>query len=104
MYYHGNLRNPHGGLADYAVVSAHTVARVPESVSFAAAAAVPCAGFTAYQALHRKLHVQKGQSILITAGSGGVGGFAIQLATIAGLKPIIATCSASSRLCARAWC
>ncbi|ELR24419.1 zincbinding alcohol dehydrogenase [Acanthamoeba castellanii str. Neff] len=74
VYYHGNLRNPHGGLADYAVVSAHTVARVPESVSFAAAAAVPCAGFTAYQALHRKLH----------------------LATIAGLKPIIATCSASN--------
>jgi NADPH:quinone reductase-like Zn-dependent oxidoreductase len=69
---------------------------VPESVSFAAAAAVPCAGFTAYQALHRKLHVQKGQSILITAGSGGVGGFAIQLAAIAGLKPIIATCSASN--------
>jgi NADPH:quinone reductase-like Zn-dependent oxidoreductase len=33
---------------------------------------------------------------LITAGSGGVGGFAIQLAKLAGLHPIIATCSPSN--------
>jgi len=38
------------------------------------------------------MHIESGRTIVITAASGGVGGFAVQLASIAGLK-IIATCS-----------
>lgn len=60
--------------------------------SFEQAAALPCAGFTAYQALYRKLHVQPGQTVLGVGGAGGVGGFAVQLAASSGCV-VIATCS-----------
>ncbi|TDL31780.1 zinc-binding alcohol dehydrogenase [Jeotgalibacillus sp. S-D1] len=77
-----------GGFAEYAAVKSHTVSKLPESVSFEDAAALPVAAYTAYQALFFKLHIQKEKSILIHAGAGGVGGFAIQLANYAGLKVI----------------
>jgi NADPH:quinone reductase-like Zn-dependent oxidoreductase len=95
VVYHGNLQEKDGGFAEYALTDALTPVRLPESVSFTDAAAVPCAGWTAYQALHKKLHVEKGKSILITAGSGGVGGFAVQFAKLHGLV-VIATCSAKN--------
>src|SRR5262249_53066627 len=60
------------------------------------AAALPCAGITAYHALHRRLHVHKGQVVLVWGASGGVGGFAVQLARIAGLR-VIATYSGHDR-------
>ena len=77
-----------GGFAEYAVTKAHTVSKLPDSVSFEDAAALPVAAYTAYQALFFKLHVQKNNAILIHAGAGGVGGFAIQLAKYAGLTVI----------------
>ncbi|MED4589573.1 hypothetical protein [Priestia flexa] len=49
---------------------------------------LPCAVYTAYQALFSKLHIEEGQFILIHAGAGGVGGVAIQLAKQAGLTVI----------------
>lgn len=91
VYYHGDLSKP-GGYSQYAIVTTRTLAWLPDGLSYTDAAALPCAGFAAYQALHRKLHVQKDRTILILGGAGGVGGFAIQLAKIAGLK-IITTCS-----------
>lgn len=87
IVYHGDLTK-NGGFAEFAVTTAHTVSRIPESVSLEDAAALPCAGYTAYQALFRKLHVQKGETILIHGGAGGVGGFAVQLAKNAGLLVI----------------
>lgn len=39
--------------------------------------ALPCAGVTAYHALTRHLRLAAGQTILITAGAGGVGGYAV---------------------------
>ncbi|MBM7580850.1 zinc-binding dehydrogenase [Jeotgalibacillus terrae] len=77
-----------GAFAEYIVTKAHTVSVLPEEVSFTDAAALPVAAYTAYQALFFKLHIQKEKSILIHAGAGGVGGFAIQLAKYAGLKVI----------------
>ncbi|KIL52954.1 zinc-binding dehydrogenase [Jeotgalibacillus campisalis] len=77
-----------GGFAEYAVSKAHTVSKLHDSVSFEDAAALPVAAYTAYQALFFKLHAQKGKTILIHAGAGGVGGFAIQLAKYAGLTVI----------------
>jgi NADPH2:quinone reductase len=94
VYYHGDLSKP-GGFAESAIASAHAISPLPEQVSFNEAAALPCAGFTAYQALHRKLHVESGQTILVQGGAGGVGGFAVQLAAAAGLQ-VIATCSAEN--------
>lgn len=92
VFYHGDLSKP-GGFAERAVTTAHTVARIPDNVSFVEAASLPCAGLTAYHALHRRLHIQAGQTILVQAGAGGVGGFAIQLAAHAGLR-VFTTCSA----------
>jgi len=93
VYYHGDLSRP-GGFADYAVVAAHVVAPIPVGVTFIDAAAVPCAGFTAYQALFRKLHIQPGESLLVHGGAGGVGGFAVQLARDTGA---VVLTTASSR-------
>lgn len=77
-----------GAFAEYAIAKAHTVSKLPEDVSYTDAAALPVAAYTAYQALFYKLHIQKNKSILIHAGAGGVGGFAIQLAKYAGLTVI----------------
>lgn len=91
VFYHGDLTKK-GGFAEFAVTTAHTVARIPDELSFEEAAALPCAGMTAYQALIRKMNIQKGETILIHGGAGGVGGFAIQLAKNIGAK-VITTCS-----------
>ncbi|HEY9756273.1 MAG TPA: zinc-binding dehydrogenase [Oculatellaceae cyanobacterium] len=91
VYYHGDMTKP-GGYGQYAIVTTRTLAWLPDGLSYTDAAALPCAGFTAYQAIHRKLRVQKGNTILVQGGAGGVGGFAVQLAKAAGLE-VIATCS-----------
>ena len=92
---HGDLRSP-GGLAEFVVAEALAVARVPDGVDATGAAALPCAGMTAYQAVVRRLHVEAGQTILVTAAAGGVGGFAVQLAALAGAR-VIGTASAANR-------
>ena len=78
VFYHGDLSKP-GGFAECAITTAHTAAKIPDSVPFVDAAAIPCAGFTAYQGLVRKLHVQAGQTVWIQGGAGGVGGYGIQI-------------------------
>jgi NADPH:quinone reductase len=95
LYVLGNLTNPHGGFAEYATVEEMVVASLPKDLSFAQAAALPCAGLTAYQALHRRIPMAEGEWILIHGAAGGVGGFAVQLAHRAGMK-IMATCSSSN--------
>lgn len=70
----------YGAWAEYLVFEAEHVAPLPENLSFEEAAGVPLAGLTAWQALFEKLHIQPGQTLLIHAGAGGVGGFAIQWA------------------------
>jgi NADPH:quinone reductase-like Zn-dependent oxidoreductase len=92
VFYHGNLSKP-GGFAEYAIAPAHVMAEIPQGVSFEDAAAIPCAGLTAYQALFRKLHLQSSQTILMQGGAGGVGGFGVQLAATTGAT-VITTASA----------
>ncbi|MFS0779959.1 zinc-binding dehydrogenase [Neobacillus sp. 3P2-tot-E-2] len=91
VVYHGDLTKK-GGYAEYAVTTAHTVSRIPDEVTFEAAAALPTAGYTAYQSLFRKLPMDQVETILIHGGAGGVGGFAVQLAKNAG-KKVISTAS-----------
>lgn len=91
VLYHGQLSRP-GGYAEYAIAAAHVIARIPDGLSFTDAAALPCAGMTAYQVIDRKLHVKAGETLLVQAGAGGVGGFAIQLAAERGAT-VFTTCS-----------
>lgn len=91
VVFHGDLTKE-GGFAEFVVSPVDVLARIPDSVPSQIAAALPCAGMTAYQAVVRRLHAGPGDDILITAGAGGVGGFAIQLAKLAGAR-VLATAS-----------
>ncbi|MEK5040491.1 NADP-dependent oxidoreductase [Sporosarcina sp. FSL K6-3457] len=73
-----------GTFAEYISIHENDIALKPKNLSFEEAASVPLVGLTAYQALHDILQLQKGQKILIQAGAGGVGTFAIQLAKLMG--------------------
>ena len=95
VVYHGNLVDGHGGLAEYSVTKAIHVLRLPAGLSMYDAAAIPCAAWTAYQAIHDKLHVTKGSTVLITGASGGVGLAAVQIAAALGADTIIGSCSAA---------
>lgn len=77
-----------GSYAEQVAVSSLQVARKPESLSFVEAAAVPCAGLTAWDAVVRVAKAQSGQRILIHGGAGGVGHFAVQFARYFGAHVI----------------
>ncbi|MFB7119212.1 NADP-dependent oxidoreductase [Bacillus thuringiensis] len=77
-------KNKIGTFAEYIAIHEDDVALKPKNLSFEEAASIPLVGLTSYQALHDIMQLQKGQKILIHAGSGGVGTFAIQLAKIMG--------------------
>ncbi|HMP72223.1 MAG TPA: NADP-dependent oxidoreductase [Kiritimatiellia bacterium] len=83
----------HGAYAESITLPATSVARKPANATFEQAASIPLAALTAYQSLHDAGQLAGGQTVLIHAGSGGVGGFAIQLAKHAGAT-VIATASA----------
>lgn len=84
-----------GAFAEYAVSPAHVVAKMPEGLSFEAAAAMPTAGYTAVLAIEDRLRPGPEGTILIHGGAGGLGGFAVQLARLRGAR-IVATCSAAN--------
>jgi NADPH:quinone reductase-like Zn-dependent oxidoreductase len=69
-----------GAFAEYALVRESAAARKPARLDYAQAASLPLVGLTAWQALIEIARLQAGQKVLIHAGSGGVGTFAIQLA------------------------
>ena len=92
VFYHSNYTKP-GGFADFTITTTNTLVSIPKGLSAIEAAALPCAGITAYQALIEKLNIQSGQTILVQGGAGGVGGFAIQIAAKLGLE-VITTASA----------
>jgi NADPH:quinone reductase-like Zn-dependent oxidoreductase len=62
------------------VIKEEELALKPSNISHEEAASIPLAGLTAWQALVTKGNLQKGQKVLIHAGSGGVGTLAIQMA------------------------
>jgi NADPH:quinone reductase-like Zn-dependent oxidoreductase len=69
-----------GTFAEQIAVSQEDVAHKPANLTMVEAASIPLVGLTAWQALVEVANVQKGQKVLIHAGAGGVGTFAIQLA------------------------
>lgn len=76
-----------GAQAEFVVVAADSVARVPAGVSLAAAATLPMNGLTARLALDL-LALQPGQTLAVTGAAGAVGGYTIQLAKHEGLRVI----------------
>jgi NADPH:quinone reductase-like Zn-dependent oxidoreductase len=69
-----------GTFAERIAVHEDDLAIKPASLSMAEAASVPLVALTAWQALVERANLQRGQKVLIHAGSGGVGTYAIQLA------------------------
>lgn len=81
-----------GGYAEFAIAKEDETALKPKTITYENAAAVPLAATTAWQALVDTAKIDKGQTVLIHGGSGGVGHFAIQIAKARGAK-VIATAS-----------
>ena len=81
----------HGGLAEYCRLRAHQLVRIPDSVTFEQAAALPCAYGTARRMMVTNGHVTAGEKVLILGASGGVGVCCVQLAKAAGATVIAAT-------------
>lgn len=76
-------QNQMGTVAEYVAVDSTVVSKKPENISFEEAAGLPLIGLTSIQALER-VGLKEGDRVLIHAGSGGVGSFAIQYAKIKG--------------------
>lgn len=81
-----------GALAGFTVVPAAYLAAAPMRISLDEAAGVPTTAGTAWQALFEVADLQRGQTVLVHAGAGGVGSFAIQFARTAGAR-VVATAS-----------
>lgn len=73
-----------GTFAEFIAIHEDDIALKPKNLSFEEAASIPLVGLTSYQALHDIMQLQTGQKVLIHAGFGGVGTFAIQLAKLMG--------------------
>jgi 2-desacetyl-2-hydroxyethyl bacteriochlorophyllide A dehydrogenase len=73
-----------GAFAEYVAGRVPNFAPKPANLSFEQAAAMPVAAITALQALRDHGHVEAGQRVLILGAGGGVGSFAVQLATAFG--------------------
>ena len=78
---HGKVGQTYRGTyAEYVVVPENTLASKPGNLSHEQAAAVPLAAATAWQALVGQGRIQPGKKVLVHAGAGGVGIFAVQIA------------------------
>ncbi|MEE9219340.1 MAG: alcohol dehydrogenase catalytic domain-containing protein [Acidobacteriota bacterium] len=84
---------PDGGYAEYQRVPSACVTRLPESISWEEAAALPCAAATALEAVRAVADVRPGDRVLVTGSGGGLGVHAIQLARLYGAEVIAATTS-----------
>jgi NADPH:quinone reductase-like Zn-dependent oxidoreductase len=84
-----------GAYAEKVAIRESIVARKPERLTHVQCAAVALAGLTAVVSLEETIKLQRGETILIHGGAGGVGGFAVALAKHLGAR-VIATASAAN--------
>jgi len=85
-----------GAFAEFISMNEDAVAIKPKELTMEEAASIPLVGLTAWQALIERATLKKGQTVLIHAGSGGVGTIAIQLAKHLGA--IVATTTSAVNL------
>ena len=85
-----------GGYAERATVDAERVFPLPENASFAEGASFMLTFLTAWIPLTRQLRLEPGQTVLVHAGSGGVGTAAIQVALHLGAR-VVATASSDEK-------
>ncbi len=86
----GKMYLGEGTLAEFATMSAGTVARKPASVDHTAAAAIPVAGVTALL-MADALHLSEGHVVVAIGATGGVGSYFVQLASGRGAR-VVAVC------------
>lgn len=84
-----------GSYAEYICLDATNVVLKPKTLGFAEAAVIPLSSLTAWQVLFVTARLKEDETVLIHAGAGGVGGFAIQFAKLAGAH-VITTASESN--------
>ena len=96
VYYSPKLFGESGSYAEYHVADENIVGHKPANISHVEAACFPLAAGTAWDCLVTRGRLQVGESVLIHAGAGGVGSFAIQLAKTMGAY-VFTTCSAKNR-------
>ncbi|MBN8788782.1 MAG: zinc-binding alcohol dehydrogenase family protein [Terrimonas sp.] len=103
VYYAGDINKP-GSNAEYQLIDERIAGKKPVTLTDAEAAAMPLTTLTAWEALFDRIRINdkdKGKTILIIGGAGGVGSIAIQIAKkVAGLK-VIATASRPETI---EWC
>jgi NADPH:quinone reductase-like Zn-dependent oxidoreductase len=87
-----------GTFAEFIAINQADVALKPKNLSMEEAASIPLVGLTAWQVLVERANIRKGQKVLIHAGSGGVGTFAIQLAKHLGAVVATTTSTANVEL------
>src|SRR2546429_9340821 len=85
-----------GTFAEFIAMNEDAVAIKPKALTMEEAASIPLVGLTAWQVLIERANLKKGQKVLIHAGSGGVGTFAIQLAKHLGA--VVATTTSTANL------
>ncbi|ALU97618.1 MULTISPECIES: NADPH:quinone oxidoreductase family protein [Streptomyces] len=79
---------PHGGFADYVVADEAALLPAPDALDDAEAAALHIGYQTGWFGLHRRAHLQPGETLLVHAAAGGVGSAAVQLGRAAGAQVI----------------
>ncbi len=84
-----------GTFAEFIAMNEDNVAMKPKTLTMAEAASIPLVGLTGWQVLIERANLKKGQKVLIHAGSGGVGTFAIQLAKHVGATVATTTSTAN---------
>ena len=90
-----------GTFAEFMAINEADVAIKPRALTMEEAASIPLVGLTAWQAVIERANLQRGQRVLIHAGSGGVGTFAIQLAKHVGATVATTTSTANIDLVRR---
>ncbi|HEX6827907.1 MAG TPA: NADP-dependent oxidoreductase, partial [Burkholderiales bacterium] len=84
-----------GTFAEFIAINEGDVALKPRNLTMEEAASIPLVGLTAWQVLIERAELKEGQKVLIHAGSGGVGTFAIQLAKHIGATVATTTSAAN---------
>ncbi len=87
----------HGGFTERTIAPKSMVFPIPDSLGDAAASALHVTYQTGHVALHRRAHLQAGETLLVHAGAGGVGSAAIQLGLAAGAR-VIATAGGAEKV------